>query len=166
MTSSYCSSVRISSVPTLQNASGSLHHPSVVTPSPYYHPTNTATHQSLMERSADQNNHAASTKGGPVYTVHTYGLKEYAYVFVNSHADHPQDTPVIYGEETTGTVQLPHCRLQEVQSIIVEVRLHLVRMIAIELYIHSCGRSIPIPRNRRIRPSWCCYQGKLSLLMS
>ena len=87
-----------------------------------------------MERCVDQSsraqgrdNHAVSTKEGPVYTVHTYGLKEYAYVFINSHADNPQDTPVIYGEETTGTVQLPQCHLQEVQSIIVEVRQHLVR---------------------------------------
>jgi hypothetical protein len=90
-----------------------------------------------MGRSVDQNSQAhgrdnhASTEGGHVYTVHTYGLKEYAYVLVNSHADDPQDMPVIYGEETTGTVQLPQCRLQEVQSIIVEVRRHLVRMIVI-----------------------------------
>lgn len=88
-----------------------------------------------MEPSADQNpqahgrNNHASTEGDPVYTVHTYGLKEYAYVFVNSHAGSPEDTPVIYGEETTGTVRLPLRRLQEVQSIIVEVRRRLVGMI-------------------------------------
>lgn len=113
-----------------------------------------------------RDNHATSTKKGFVYTVHTYGLKDYAYVFVNSHADNPQDTPVIYGEETTGVVQFPQCRLQEVQNIIVEVRRHLVGMIVIELDIYSCGRLIPIPRNRRIGPHWCCYPGNLSLLMS
>lgn len=133
MTSSYSSSASIPLVP-LQFASNSaapLHRSSVLSPPPYRH-LKPAPRKSL-EPSADQNsqvhdrdNHA-STAGGPVHTIHTYGLKEYAYVFINSRADSPQDTPVIYqGEETTGTVQLPQRRLQEVQSIIVVVRRLLV----------------------------------------
>lgn len=125
MTSSYSSSVRSSVIPTLQSAASTLHRSPILSPPPYNHP-NTATHQGTVVPYAGQNaqvhggiDHSAGT-GGPSYTVHAYCLKEYAYVFVNSHADSPQDTPVIYGgEETTGTVQLPRCRLQEVQSIVV-----------------------------------------------
>ncbi|KAN0134740.1 hypothetical protein V8E53_007525 [Lactarius tabidus] len=128
MTSSYRSSVRSSLIPTLQSAASTLHRSSILSPLPYNNP-NTATHQSPMAPAADQNaqvhggiDHSAGTEG-PSYTVHTYCLREYAYVFFNSHADSPQDTPVIYGgEETTGTVQLPRCRLQEVRSIDVVLR--------------------------------------------
>jgi hypothetical protein len=167
MTSSYRSSVRSSLIPTLQSAASTLHRSSILSPLPYNNP-NTATHQSPMAPAADQNaqvhggiDHSAGTEG-PSYTVHTYCLREYAYVFFNSHADSPQDTPVIYGgEETTGTVQLPRCRLQEVRSIDVVVRRLLVGVIAIELDIYSCGRSTPTPRNRRIRQRWCCCPGRL-----
>jgi hypothetical protein len=172
MTSSYSSSVRSSVIPTLQSAASTLHRSPILSPPPYNHP-NTATHQGTVVPYAGQNaqvhggiDHSAGT-GGPSYTVHAYCLKEYAYVFVNSHADSPQDTPVIYGgEETTGTVQLPRCRLQEVQSIVVVVRRLLVGVIAIELDIYSSVRSIPIPRNRRIRQRWCCCPGKLILLIT
>ncbi|KAI9451461.1 hypothetical protein BJY52DRAFT_1297612 [Lactarius psammicola] len=131
MTSTHSSFTSISLVPTLQFASGSTAPPrlsSVVSPPPYSRP-NPAPSRRPMEPPADQNPQAherenhASTAGGPVSTIHTYGLKEYAYVFINSHADSHQDTPMIYrGEETTGTVRLPQRHLQEVLSIIVVLR--------------------------------------------
>ena len=144
MTSTHSSLVSISHVPTLQFASGSmapLHRSSFFSPPLHSYP-NPAPRQIPLEPSADQNSHVhdrdnhVSTAGDPVYTIHTYCLKEYAYVFINSHADSPQDIPVIYrGEETTGTVQLPQRCLQEVQSIIVVVRRLIVGMTMIELYI-------------------------------
>lgn len=162
----------ISFVPTLQFASGSVAplHRSSVSPPPYSSP-NPAPGQILLEPSADQNsqvhdgdNHV-STPEGPVSTIHTYGLKEYAYVFINSHADRPQDTPVIYrGEKTTGTVQLPQRHLQDVQSIIVEVRRLIVGMAVIELDICSCGRSVLTPRIRHTRQRRSCCPGGLILI--
>jgi hypothetical protein len=145
MTPAHNSSASTSSslAPTLQFASGSM--------APQVH---------------DRGNHV-STTGGSVYTIHTYGLKEYAYVFINSHADSPQDTPVIYrGEETTGTVRLPQRSLQEVQSIIVVVRRLLAGMIVIELDIYSCGCSILTSRIRHIRQRWCCFPDRLIPLIS
>ncbi|KAH8999895.1 hypothetical protein EDB86DRAFT_618588 [Lactarius hatsudake] len=129
MTSIHSSLASVSLVPTLHFASRSSaprHRSSVLSPPPYTRPT-PAPRQSPMEPPSDQtpqvhdkDDHSSTTGGR---TVHIYGLKEYAYVFINSHADSPLDTPVIYwGEETTGTIQFPQRRLDEVQSIIIMLR--------------------------------------------
>ena len=172
MTSSSSSSVinsLIPALPALHFSASSLHLSSIECAPP----PNTATSHFPMVPSADQNsqvhceNNRAAGTGSPSYTVHTYHLKDYAYVSVNSRAIRPQDTPVIYGgEKITGTVKLPRYRLQEVQSIVVVVRRLLVGTILIELDLYSCERSIPTPRNQHIRLRWCCCPGKLILLIA
>ncbi len=55
-------------------------------------------------------------------TVHTYNLKEYAFVSINSHASYGQDVPLVYlGEETTGSIVFPEYRLREVERVVVIV---------------------------------------------
>ena len=168
MTSSCSSSVENSLIPALQFSASSLHLSSIqCAPHP-----NTATYHFPMVPSEDQNsqingeNNRAAGTGSPSYTVHTYRLKQYAYVFVNSHANSSQDTPVIFGgKNITGTVQLPRYRLQEVQSIVIVVRRLLVGTILIELDIYSCERSIPTPRNQRTKLRCCYCPGKTILFI-
>ncbi|KAI9431410.1 hypothetical protein H4582DRAFT_1966249 [Lactarius indigo] len=129
MTSIHSSQASVSIVPTLHFASRSsapLHRSSVLSPPPYSRPS-PAPRQSPMVPPSDQTQQVhgkddhSSTTGAR--TTHIYGLKECAYVFINSHANSPEDTPMIYwGEETTGTIQIPQRHLQEVKSIIVVLR--------------------------------------------
>lgn len=131
MTSTRSSLTGISLVPTLHFASGSntpTHRSSVSSPPPYSCPSPDP-RQIPLEPSAEPNSQIhnrddrVSIAEASVYTIHTYGLKEFAYVFINSHADNPKVTPVIYrGENTTGTVRLPQCRMQGVESINAVVR--------------------------------------------
>ncbi|SRR6266404_3582738 len=66
--------------------------------------------------------HHAVTEHQPFSTIHTYNLKEYAFVSINSHASYGQDVPLVYGEEeTTGSVVFPEYRLREVRRIVVIV---------------------------------------------
>jgi hypothetical protein len=76
----------------------------------------------------------------PVYSIHTYNLKEYAFVSINGHASSAQGDPMLYlGEEITGSVVFPECRLHEVRRIVVAVSWLLGRMVVIKPMFIATG---------------------------
>ena len=100
----------------------------ISSPPPYTNPTTEHPVPSTVDRNAEARNggHHAVTDSEPVQepvsTIHTYNVKEYAFISINSHAGSTQGVPLVYlGEEATGSVVFPEYRLHEVRSIVVAV---------------------------------------------
>ena len=93
-------------------------------PTPHIGPSSTTQNPvlSTVGRNAEalHDGHHAVTE--PFCTIHTYNLKEYAFISINSHAGSTQGAPMVYlGEQVTGSVVFPEYRLHEVRSIVVAV---------------------------------------------
>lgn len=99
-------------------------------PHPYIGPSSATQHPLpstvAVGRNADSDPHPVD--GGhqavmePAHTIHTYNLKEYAFISINSHAGSTHGVPLVYlGEEATGSVVFPEYRLHEVRRIDVVV---------------------------------------------
>lgn len=89
---------------------------------------------STVGQSLGSDHHHARAVTEPVYSIHTYNLKEYASVSINGHSSSTQGEPLLYlGEEITGSVVFPAYRLHEVRSIVVAVSFgSLVGMVVIK----------------------------------
>ncbi|KAH9165691.1 hypothetical protein EDB89DRAFT_273409 [Lactarius sanguifluus] len=129
----------------------------ISSPPPYSIGAGSTTQQSVLStigqnsETLDGDRHAVAEV---ICTIHTYDLKEYAFISIKSHASNTQDVPLVYlGEQTTGSVVFPEYRLHELEW------LSLNR-------IYSYGCLYLTPRTHHTRQSSSSCLSKLIVLIS